>query len=264
MACCCEHGNEHSGSIKCGEFGYLMTYQLLTKVSAPCIYYGVIWERVETREKSTIIEIIYLYTYETRNCYHDHTLAFQIQVSSSQKKNKIKCRKKLFYCTSHLITPCIANPCKSLSWSGVISLYRILPLLFDIPINLSPSFLLPQYTIVIFNPLLLYLPPLHIPWLFRILLSWRMRDIPIQMRRDLHMLKIYRHYSGRPIFLSLRPIFCHSYWCYSICIYHKQYSSIKATPHLKKTARTLGYKHDTTFPIVLCLFFFLSRLVLNL
>ena len=158
---------------------------------------------------------------------------------------------------SYLITPCIANSCRSLTWSGVIPVCRILPLLFQTYINLSPYFLLPQYPIVIFNPLLLYLPIPH-SLTVKILLSCRMRDIPIQTRRDLHTIKTYHHYLNRPIFLSLHPIFCHAYWYYIICIYHKTDSNTKATPHLEiQTERAVGYKHDTIFPVVL---FFLRRL----
>ena len=133
---------------------------------------------------------------------------------------------------------------------------RILPLLFQTYINLSPSFLLQQYPIVIFNPLILYRPTPHSLTL-KILLSCRMRDIPIQTRRDLHMFLTYRYYLNRPIFLSLHPIFCHAYRSYIICIYHKTDSNTKATPHLKmQTARTLEYKHDTIFPVAL--FFYVA------
>jgi len=35
MAGCCEYGDEHSASIKGGEFDQLSDYQLVKKVSAP-------------------------------------------------------------------------------------------------------------------------------------------------------------------------------------------------------------------------------------
>ena len=177
------------------------------------------------------MEIIQLYTYEIYRMQskRPHT---GISNPFHHPPQKWNVRRNNLDSTSYLITPCIANSCRSLTWSGVILVYRILPLLFQTYINLSPSFLLPQYPIVIFNPFLLYLPTPH-SLIVKILLSCRMLDIPIQTRRDLHTFKIYRHYLNRPIFLSLRPIFCHAYWYYSICIYHKTDSNTKATPHLK-------------------------------
>jgi hypothetical protein len=44
----CEHGNEPSGSIKCGDFVYqLSDYQLLKKDSAPCSWL-VSWSVLES------------------------------------------------------------------------------------------------------------------------------------------------------------------------------------------------------------------------
>jgi hypothetical protein len=37
LRCCCEYGDEHSGSVKCGDFlKFLRSYWLLNADSAPC------------------------------------------------------------------------------------------------------------------------------------------------------------------------------------------------------------------------------------